>query len=359
VEASRIFYSRNVFLFHSQSATYYEAVNIATRIPPRHFRQIQHVLISFETNNTVTAKDKTCQLTNAFNRLADLLRMFRQCRNRIKTLQVCYRNEFNGELERLLNGPTSDDHEEPEQVPIYDQHGHMHMLSMDNSGGISISHDPLTPFRPLHWVRILDPLLVLKGNIEDVVIRADLPVHYVKQITECITEDALITPAIKKMRKEREEQVEIRRRYEVENGAQPIERFEELMIRLGKTMEVSPDWFHMPGCQHMDNAPESSPSDLLDPADIFFRSIALDGGMMEDDDDDEDEDYSYDEEDDEEYDIDWDEYYEYAGDTDEDRDDSNDAESTNDEKDSEADEGKLGLGEYEGGQDDVELDECG
>ncbi|KAF2429782.1 hypothetical protein EJ08DRAFT_267684 [Tothia fuscella] len=213
--------------------------DLATRTQQRDFRYIQHLYIDLDLVDTMVPWCSESEQTTFFNRLFDLVRLILHRGNRIKTLQVLYRNGFNGQLDMLLNSPNKATREEgPEILRLSSPGGKGAFLRRDHLGNIELSPLEHTGFFPLPWCRVLDPLLALQGVVEDVQIRGDLPPGYVKEMQEKMMHAASISAAVKKIQKERERLAELRKGH-----ADSKETFVELMERLGeKNYEKPAGW---------------------------------------------------------------------------------------------------------------------
>lgn len=93
------------------------------------------------------------------------------------------------------------------------------------NGTLHISADPRSQlFRPLAWVRILDPILGLQGLIDDLFVRAELPQQYVQEICKKVMKGVHVEPDVK-------------RRYEAEAKRRKTESARTTFSRLEKVHE--------------------------------------------------------------------------------------------------------------------------
>jgi hypothetical protein len=199
VEAIKIFYSKNDFLFEIAKASFdMEHLSYASWLEPRHLANIQHVTIAITTDIPGCTESSRRELVAVFNRLAELVSKFQRCGRKLKTLTVRFRNEFRGQLERIygLRYKLYKRTGNPPETTLRDIQWSFCTVKKCKDGTLQIRDSPFHRYLPIEWVRILDPLLLLRGQVEYLNIRGDLPQCYLREVKRKVLEGVEISVPI-------------------------------------------------------------------------------------------------------------------------------------------------------------------
>ncbi|TID20912.1 Niemann-Pick type C-related protein 1 [Venturia nashicola] len=253
VEATKVFYSQNTFMFRiSEQIAPVEkhTAKYTDWIHSRHFKHIQHVALHMQSGTPIQAPEawapsqygETSQsgmmgLATIFNNLTDLVALLRARNKPLKFLRVGYYTEFLGELESVYRRDPSGNVAAPFGLflpgslqafkTVKNRWNQTHVARPGPNGSVWLSRYPLMPFQEQPWIRILDPVLSLRGLLTraEVLIRAELPQQYVQEICNELTKDAKVT-------------YKVRQRYELQRRRREKEAALETIVQVKRSPET-------------------------------------------------------------------------------------------------------------------------
>lgn len=198
VEATEVLYSRKIFDFTLEG--HLPRPPLDSLIAPRHLGKIQHAEIVCLVDIRPDNEEFVTQLTVVFNKLARFVRKFRDHGNSFNSLTVGYRSFLSGHVSQVSRLP-----EMLEPMAVMDPEGRVTSVQQHKDGRVFVrmpmDFPPFAFSSPLPCVRLLDPLLALKGRVEDLQLKVDLPRGYWQVIFDGIMEGVELSHLVKKQQK--------------------------------------------------------------------------------------------------------------------------------------------------------------